>query len=555
MRSILIASAVLILSSSCTSCGADRSLTPAHAQEPVAEPPPGPDSRPSPRSPLGTNLDFPYDWSEAVPFVDAFRLSRPWASSRGMGQPDDNRPLALDEHGWVSRLGEDQIARSGVLWDVPHARGGRYTIRWRGSGRLITHGSATVVERGEGTMTVDFEPQLGSGLGLAIEQTDPDDPIRDIRVLPPGGACREDRTAYCEQSSDGCECLSFVEHHEELLFHPDFLRTMGIYSVIRFMNWQLINDSEHETWDDRPRLDDAQWARDGVPPEILAELCNRLGAHPWVHVPHRADDGYARELGRVMREHLDPSLRVRIELSNEVWNHIFAAWQWASDHGLELGLIEPDGDRGVAQIRWVAHRSVEIFAAFDEGFGDRDRVIHVLPSAAVNPWVTQVMFEYRDTAAHTDELAIAPYFGPLVGPDLRDEVRQGGVDHALDLAEESLEEVEEWIRGHVRLAREHDIPVVAYEGGQHLVGVGGVENDEAITQILHAANRHPRMGRLYDRYLRMWREAGGTLFVHFVNAGGWGRHGTWGALEHARQESSPKQAALERFVQENPPWW
>ena len=35
---------------------------------------------------------------------------------------------------------------------------------------------------------------------------------------------------------------------------------------------------------------------------------------------------------------------------------------------------------------------------------------------------------------------------------------------------------------------------MAYEGGQHMVGVIGGENNEAMTRLFQEANRHPRMG-------------------------------------------------------------
>ncbi len=44
--------------------------------------------------------------------------------------------------------------------------------------------------------------------------------------------------------------------------------------------------------------------------------------------------------------------------------------------------------------------------------------------------------------------------------------------------------------------------LVPYEGGQHLVGIRGAENDDALTALLTAANADPRMGKLYDLRIR-----------------------------------------------------
>jgi hypothetical protein len=49
---------------------------------------------------LGMNLNGPADWNSELPFVDVFRLSRSWTQKQALVGPR----LALDEHGWVTRL-------------------------------------------------------------------------------------------------------------------------------------------------------------------------------------------------------------------------------------------------------------------------------------------------------------------------------------------------------------------------------------------------------------------------------------------------------------------
>ncbi len=569
MRRALVLFAVLSTLASCTSCGsvvepAPPPIAPTPPPSPSPPPsgplPPRPDGPARAWSPLGTNLDGPFDWSEVAPFIDGFRLSRAWTSAPAEGAPDDAQPIDVDAHGWVRSLRPRQIVRTGIHWDVRSLRAGRYTVIYEGEGELATTGGARdrVVERAPGRLVVDWDPARdGGSFGLAILATDPQDPLRNIRVLPPGGACREEPARFCEASTRGCECLSFVEHHEALRFHPDFLADLRSYGALRFMNWQMTNGSPEARWDDRPRLEDARWSVHGVPPEVMVDLANRVGADVWLCVPHRADDEYARELGRLVRAQLEPALRVRVELSNEVWNGIFPQWEHARQEGLRLGLGGPERDLTLAQARWVSRRSVEVWRAFDEGFGDRSRTIRVLGAFVHNPWLTGVMLDFETTAEDLDELAIAPYFGSLFGPERRQEVLDGGADLVLRDAEGTLAEVMRSTREHAALARRHDARLVAYEGGQHVVAVGELTHDREVQEILRAANRDPRMGELYARYLSEWREAGGALMVHFVNAGGWNDSGSWGALEHPRQDpaTAPKHLALERFARTTRPWW
>jgi len=65
-------------------------------------------------SSLGTNLDGLADWSSVYPFVDAFKMARAFISGSS-SQWDDGRPLALDADGWVTKLENDQLARTLVF--------------------------------------------------------------------------------------------------------------------------------------------------------------------------------------------------------------------------------------------------------------------------------------------------------------------------------------------------------------------------------------------------------------------------------------------------------
>ena len=107
------------------------------------------------------------------------------------------------------------------------------------------------------------------------------------------------------------------------------------------------------------------------------------------------------------------------------------------------------------------------------------------------------------------------------------------------------------IDAYAELAQQEDLQLLAYEGGQHLVGVGSVVNNQAITDLFIAANRDPRMGEIYQDYLQEWFDRGGDLFVNFNDIGEPTKFGSWGALESVNQNSSPKYDAIIDFI-ENP---
>ena len=104
------------------------------------------------------------------------------------------------------------------------------------------------------------------------------------------------------------------------------------------------------------------------------------------------------------------------------------------------------------------------------------------------------------------------------------------------------------------VAVKYGLKLFAYEGGQHLVGIMGAENNAALTAVFKAANRSPRMRTLYAEYLQNWKNVGGDLFLHYSDVCGYTKWGNWGALESQDQApaSAPKFQALTDFAIQNP---
>ncbi|WP_186767606.1 hypothetical protein [Blastopirellula retiformator] len=92
---------------------------------------------------------------------------------------------------------------------------------------------------------------------------------------------------------------------------------------------------------------------------------------------------------------------------------------------------------------------------------------------------------------------------------------------------------------------------MAYEGGQHFVGVGGGERSEQLTRVLHAANADPRLAEIHARYFAAWEANGGGLFRYFSSVGGWSKWGSWGALQSLEEDptQSPKYQAMQTLAE------
>ena len=221
----------------------------------------------------------------------------------------------------------------------------------------------------------------------------------------------------------------------------------------------------------------------------------------------------------------------------------------AHDHGLRIELeLNLSANAREAQTRYHALRSRQIFGIFEEILPP-DRLVRVLGSFVGNAAVTQMALSFSDTRAHTDAIAIALYFG--IQPTEPGRVRSMSVDDLRrDLEATRVPSVMNQVRQHVTIGRRMHIPVVACEGGQHLVtwNAGALQGDATLEALFDAVNRDQRFEALYSRYLQNWPEVGGGLFMHDTNCNRYGLFGRFGSLENIDQPraEAPKYDAIQR---------
>lgn len=281
-------------------------------------------------------------------------------------------------------------------------------------------------------------------------------------------------------------------------------------------------------------LSPALWLRRGALAAMLVWVASPAAAEPAPAGPrlgiNLADDDYVRQFARQAKQLLEPQRRVTVEFSNEVWNGMFAQSRWAGEQGIKLQFAEKPWE---AAWRYTAYRSVQTFKLWEEEFGGRERLVRVLPTQAVNPYVSERIVEFQEAYQSADALAIAPYVGMNVKPDAAAGVLALGLGGLFArLQTQVLPETLEHLRKQQAVARKYGLKLVAYEGGQHLVGVQGGENHSDLTALFQQANRDPRMGQLYTAYLDGWAAAGGDLLCVFSSVGRWSKWGSWGLLEY-----------------------
>lgn len=498
---------------------------------------------------IGINTNEATHFDSSAPFVDLFRTAEPFRES-----PLSKGSVAYDQNGWVSSLNGGQAGSYFARWlpfdTLPR---GSYVVRYDGKGKLAYQESAQLVSSTPGRDVIRLVPDRNNEISAAliIQQTDPNDPVRNIRITLPGGICQGNPFERVEGAKDcGGQYLSFEEHSQEIVFNPDFLQFMRAFRTIRFMGMSGITRNPEQSWAQRPNMQEATWGGQygsrGVPLEIMVMLANTLNANAWFNLPHQADNDYVRQYAQYVKDNLRPNLKAYVEYTNEVWNSVFSQAQYVQ----QMGLREKLDDKTLyAGLKFYAKRSREIFQIWEQVFGGTGRLVRVLSGWANNPAVSPMILKYADVYKFTDVFAIAPYFYA----DQQRLMQASSVDDIFSLIDSdphySIDKVLEALDKQAELIKPYGVKLVAYEGGQHLVHYGTRSLKQPPNPLLMQANRDPKMEQAYIRLLDGFRKAGGTLFMAFSAPRINGHFGFWGIKEHINQPSgqAPKYRALMRF--------
>jgi hypothetical protein len=494
---------------------------------------------------LGINLNGVADWCTEFPFTDLFHQARLWISQKESQPWGKGPPLELDEHGWVKKLEADCSAQSPVFsLPATHLPQGSWTLLYEGEGKisLWPPNTSKILSEEPGKITFQPSPDANGtcNFHVVINSTNPDNYIRNIHVLWPG-----------TEST-----------WKENPFSAELLAHWKPFNTIRYMDWMSTNGSAIKEWADRPKPDDAVWTNKGIPLETIIDLSNRTMTNPWINIPHLASDDYVHHFAQYVKEHLNPKLKVHIEFSNEVWNGMFQQAQWAQEKATERKIGEPTRPWEGRAVFYV-QRSLEIFKIFEQEFGGTDRLVRILAwqAAASEDWTDGRLLSQPGVDGHVDALAIAPYMTfciPAQGSKDQpgaDEVATWSLDQLFDQLQKTvLPQSIKWMETQKGFADKHGLKLMAYESGQHLVGVSGGENNEPMTKLFNDANRDPRMGALYTQYLDAWKAAGGDTMCLFSSIGPWGKSGSWGLMEFYDQTAAdePKYKAVTEWNAKNP---
>lgn len=503
------------------------------------------------------------NYYESFPaFTDAIKTVR-WIN---VAKWNDNGYPAAAQNGTIVTA-RTAISR-GEFWPA-----GRYELSWEGDGEVVVSRpeGQLISEQLDGQVKRRVYELRPDGYGLEIEV--PSYPVDNVRLMLPGTA------------------------DAPTLWHPDYLKALEPFRgrVLRFMDLNRTNSSNQRNWSDRTPHAWSSYANNnqgncvpwrvqgGASYESMVELCNYLETDMWLCIPHKANEQYVRNLAVLIRTGVDPSTgektgqplrgRVWLEYSNEVWNWNFAQSNYVNDTFADLG--DNIDER-------YARRAVQVYDWFDDAFGDEDRTIRILGSQF--GWGGGMRTRQRIEAvdrSRFDAIGITTYTDP--------DVKQWVYDHPHGTVEEMLDywekvvgegpftendpngnEEAERLYHNYKWAAHYNVPVVAYEGNDHVNPVGKVDTNgdgkkdkrlnevrPGSTEFIHEAIRHPRMARIYTKWLQRHHESGLVTNMPFVAVSAWSRYGQWGHLEYVGQpvEKAPKfKAILDLYNLTYPQW-
>lgn len=492
--------------------------------------------------PIGINIAAVSDYSTELVFTNAFRQARMWISynADNTGPWDTDLDIPLREDGYPLEIpyndgvNPPQAVKTVLTWDLFEGTPtGVFRLKSSGTGQIrLSHGHYGTFNSPIDTLITVNNNTGSGGVIFEIRSSLASDPIRDVQFILPG----------------------YVDTYTTQKYTSVFLDFLSDFQVIRFMDFTRTNGSSVVSWSDRTTANHyTQSKQTGAAWENVVEIANLTQKDIWINIPHQANDAYVDSLAHFLQSHLNPSSKIYLEYSNEVWNSIFSQNAYSAQMAQNLGYTGFPWERAW---KYTMKRSADIFHIFDTVFAQDERVVKILPVQAANSWLTNQFVNffndplYNPNQVTADAIAIAPYFGHdvannIVSGNMVDSIT---VEQIIDSLDASLEEAMLWMTNNLAVANTHNLDLICYEGGQHLVATGNNMNIDVLTNKLKATNHHEGMTGLYCDYFNYWYEQAGGLFCHFSSTGRYSKYGSWGVKEFEHDTLNPKYIGLQNCV-------
>ncbi len=513
-------------------------------------------------SSIGTNLAAINYWSTEFPFIDRVKSAGAWVPANAAGGM--TVPVALDANGYPTAIPTGAtILYTMIPLDPPSAGTTNiYELTYTGTATFRIQG-ATIISSAPGKIVFKYTG-TSSMDQLIVNSINSADPLSSLHIV------RQDQVA---------------DFNAGKIFNPALLDKLSAFDTLRFMDWGNINNSTIESWSNRTTMNSMSWSlsnvNGSVPIEAMVQLANETHKNMWLNVPTRADDNYVTQMLQYVKDHLDPTLKVNLEYSNEMWNWGFQQTRYARDMANSLwgtdvngdGVIDPNSSAEAAPggfEQYYGYRSAQIAAIAKQVFGASaaTQLDVVLGVQTVYAGLERYIFAgvaragLGTVASLFGDYAVTTYFGgDLSGGTASDRAkilswaRSGAVGmdaafHELEFGGSldtsgSLAWVAQFYTYQASVARQNGLKLVAYEGGLGLTASGFSAADQpTVLAFFTALENDPRMATLYAKMISDFSAAGGTLLNAYTDAQFDRAAGNYGTLKSIYDTTSPAYEAL-----------
>ena len=443
--------------------------------------------------PVGINTNWFNTSDGELPLINHFKMTGTWSNGQCATLDSDGWPTALNCP--ISNTVLDHMSTGGG--GLPPYPPGPYQVTWIGAGHVTVSGDcASVTETLNSTTCTVVNPSQG-GITVTVDKA----PVHDIAVIETKNAA-----AYAAGQ----------------IFRPEYLAAVTGFKVIRFMEWQCINNNpcqsgnpqDLSTWAQRPLLSNKgyNYTGRGIPLELAFALANATGAAPWVNMPTRATADYITQAATLAYQQLKSGL-VYVELSNEVWNGQFAATSYFAGigHSLFPNAKGSDYDFTLNGYGYSVARMCDSWKAV--WGADAARVVCVLGAQSANPYTaTQALscpFNAGDPCYKhgIGAVAVAPYFGSNSTTSCTT------TDCFFANMPGWLNDISNQETSMLAALKQYGLPMVAYEGGP--TNVSNENGCGPSCQLYQKANADPRMGAAVAQMFATWFANGGDEFTFY----------------------------------------
>jgi hypothetical protein len=334
------------------------------------------------------------------------------------------------------------------------------------------------------------------------------------------------------------------------IFTSDFLRRTANFDTLRLMDWDGVNFSQVTSWSQRATLNSPQTGAQGTAYENQIALANATRKDIWINIPLMADDDYIKRMADMFRDGLTSGAKVRVELSNEVWNAGFP--QFGQNYNAALSNTNLTGVDGLTRAaQQYALRAAQASQIWQTEFGTAKARLEFILGGQIGQtnWAGAGLQFVKDTLGdpknYFNAVAVAPYFGESANQIVPLGPNPDAIFNSI------FTQINGPLKTSIQTAASntasYGLSLYAYEGGDSLPATIG--SIPGLTQqqgqaLMAQLQDDPRMYQALQALFANWNAAGGGLFANFSHIGQF-----WGLLTDSTLPGSQKwDATMARML-------